>query len=77
MAERLEGFEFKNGHAIYDWETWLNGEVWKLTRGVDFQISAINFRTSASAAATKRGKNTHARIIGDEVILQAYTKDRS
>ena len=53
MATKLDTFTFaaNAGRGTYDWEAWLNGDVWRLTRGEDFKVPISSFRTAAFAAA--------------------------
>lgn len=56
----------------YDWDSWLDGRTWKLTKGEDFHCDAKSFRSSA-AAATKRLRPTSklvSSISGDSVTIR-------
>lgn len=77
MAEVLEEWSFSHrteGYPVrYDWDTWLNGQVWKLKQGEDFPISLPNFRNSVFVAASKRGVKVRTTTNKTEgtVIIQA------
>ena len=43
--------------ALYDWDLILNGEYWKLTKGIDYKGDPRGLRSSAIQAAKKRGLN--------------------
>lgn len=75
MAEILDEFpSFQGGGAgtsKYPWDLWLDGRVWKLTRGVDFYNEPKNFRCQVKNNARVRGKRTTTSVRGDDVIIQA------
>ena len=60
--------------AIYDWDLWLNGEYWKLTKGVDYVNDPRGLRSAARQAAKKRGLNVFysQRDRGDIAYICAY-----
>lgn len=76
MAKQLRHYQFKSGRPTprgYDWKTWLDGNVWELTRGVDFHCHPGSLRPLAYTAAAKLGKKVHVAILEDDrVVLQAY-----
>ena len=62
MAEKISEWDFPSEQqagrkAIYDWDLWLNGEYWKLTKGVDYVNDPRGLRSAARQAAKKRGLN--------------------
>jgi hypothetical protein len=77
MAEVLEDFSFTNraeGFPVrYDWDSWLDGQVWKLKQGEDFTISLVNLRNSVFVAASKRNLKVRTTTNKEEgtVIIQA------
>ena len=79
MAEELESFDFSTGRkAKYDWDKFLNGSIWKLTSGKDFDTSPSSMRCTIFAAAKRRGLNVRSSVRKDDVIFQAHIKsDRS
>lgn len=74
MAERLEHYTFRSrGMAKYqDWDTWFNGQTWKLIKGVDFTCATRSFQSMAFNEAAKRQKKIRANVEGDSVVIQAY-----
>lgn len=77
MAEVVESFGAgPHGNHKYRWEEWLDGQAWKLTRGVDFTVSPNRFRQGSSlqVAAAKRGMRVRTHVDGDSVIIQAYKR---
>ena len=60
----------------YPWEKWLDGRVWKLTKGEDFDSDPKMFRTYVWKVATsKYGCKVETRIVWDDLYVQAYTKE--
>lgn len=76
MAERLESFTFKHGGGkdAYPWDEWMDGTVWKLVRGEDFDCPARTFQTRAHMAARHRGDIKFRTNTIDEntIVIQAY-----
>lgn len=48
-----------------NWGEWLDGRVWLLVGGEDFECKRETFRNAARAAAVKRGLKFTARAVGD------------
>ena len=74
MAEILEDFEFTHrGSAKYPWDLWLDGQVWKIIRGTDYQCASASMRTAAFLAARTRNKNVRTNMImdGKAIVVQA------
>jgi hypothetical protein len=76
VAERLEDFNFRasRGRPGYDWDSWLDGGIWRLTKEIDFWVRPDSFRNQAASAAIKRGGRVRTRIEKDTVVLQFYRK---
>lgn len=55
MAKKLENFEFKRTGTSYPWHEWMDGAVWGLTPGVDFDCTTAAFRVSCYGSAKSRG----------------------
>ena len=77
MAEVLDEFpgrKFGKGRRqIYPWNDWLDGRVWRLTRGTDFKSETKSFASTAAVAADRRGlKLRTTRPDADTVVIQAY-----
>lgn len=60
-----------SGRRRYPWDEWLNGEAWKLRRGVDFESEIYNFRNLAHLTARRRGLRVQTVIDGDTIYVQA------
>ncbi len=80
MAERLENYEFANkaGRPLkYPWDEWLDGSVWRITRGADFDAKPSSVRSGVYRSAQQRGLRTESRIEGDSVIFRATPKENA
>ena len=56
MAKVLKDYKPPAYHGTeYPWEKWLDGQVWLLTKGEDFESTTRSFQISARRAALKRG----------------------
>jgi len=79
MAKKLETFEFgKRGRRQddYDWNNWLDGDIWELTHLKDFKIKPGSFRTTAATAASERGLKVRTALLGDnKVVIQAFKEE--
>lgn len=60
--------------ATYDFNSWLNGEEWKLTKGVDFELEPERFRVYLQNQAAKRGIKAATRVRGDCVHVKAVAR---
>lgn len=60
----------------YDWDNWLDGRVWHLEKGKDFQVASGAFRAAAANAAKVRKLNLKAKIQSNgDVIVKAETPE--
>ncbi len=72
MARTLRHYPKPNKRdSLYPWDTWLDGRVWKLTKGPDFECECNSLRGAAYAAAARAGVTVKVTVDGDHVILQA------
>ena len=56
----------------YDWDSWLDGRVWALTRK-DYGGDAYVFRNAAHATATRRGMRVRTGMNErGQLIIQAF-----
>jgi hypothetical protein len=63
MARKVEEFPDAPSQARYPWDEWLDGDVWELTAGVDFNGKPESLRSVADVQAKKRGGRVQARLI--------------
>lgn len=57
---------------IYPWDDWLDGRIWRVKQGVDFQVSPRSFATMVRVTAWRRGLRARTRIDldGEHVSFQ-------
>ena len=75
MAERLD--EFPSGATKYPWEDWLDGSIWLLRKGVDYDIGTPSMRQAVARAAKASGKQLRTRTEREKdgteaLIIQTY-----
>ena len=75
MAKVIKGkFDFyPPGLRKHDWNKWLDGQIWKLEKDVDFAGLTKNFRTAVYHEAAKRQIQIMTRIMDDgkSIVIQA------
>jgi len=72
MAETLEQYDFSSA-AQYPWDKWLDGRVWRLTRGTDFvKIKSGTMIQNANQAAKVRGGKVRTRKESDDAVVIQY-----
>jgi len=76
MAEVLDNHNFsKRGRrAIYPYDDWFDGRIWKLELFVDFDCKPRSIRQALYNAAAKRNLALSTTVGDDHVIIQAKTK---
>jgi len=78
MSEIVDVFDFRKGlgrKEAYPWDDWADGQVRKLTRGVDFRAEVSSFQNAAYAWARRHDLVAATRIVGiDQVMLQMNPK---
>ena len=78
MAQRVDTFDFgrHRGGAPrkYPWEEWLDGSIWELTHGKDFEPAPRVFRTMAYTRARDHGVSLRTHIGDGVVVLQAVKR---
>ena len=62
MARRVKAFPELARPTKYPWGDWLDGEVWELKSGEDFDGKPANFRSVALAQARNRGGRVRTRL---------------
>tara|TARA_R100000329_G_scaffold27716_1_gene25802 strand:- start:254 stop:517 length:264 start_codon:yes stop_codon:yes gene_type:complete len=75
MATQLENFAFLGAgrKRKYDWDLWLDGNIWELKRPVDFQSNANAMRNGAKQAGRSRGLKVRTTVVDDDtLVIQAY-----
>lgn len=72
MATQLDEFPegLKAGRpSKYDWDNWLNGKVWRLEAGEDFNVTPESFRATVKSAAKSRGGTVKAAKADDKTLI--------
>ena len=70
--EKLKAFEFASPAAKpqYDWDTLLNGDIYKLKAGTDYKCSETTIRMMALANGRKRGVYVKTAKVDGGVVIQ-------
>lgn len=78
MPEIVETHQFKKGRknaSVYPWEEWSDGQIRKLTRGIDFTCKVSSFQNAAYWWARKNGLTASTNIVRvDQVMLRIAPK---
>jgi hypothetical protein len=61
LIERLT-FPRRVTEEKYPWEQWLDGHVWKLSQGEDFDVDLESFRSAIYMAASRKGIRVKTHI---------------
>lgn len=70
--KEVKDFAFEDSSRNkYDWDTILNGKVWKLEKGKDFKCSTKSMAALAKMTAKSRNINVKMQIDGEDVVLKA------
>jgi hypothetical protein len=70
MAKVVNEFDFRVRKSRYPWAEWLDGQIWKLTNGTDFDCTPSAFGNAAYRYARRHGMTVRVCVDGDEVHLQ-------
>jgi hypothetical protein len=77
MAHTLDHFPTSNSR--FAWDQWLDGQVWELLAGDDFDASKpATFRRNARAEGKERGGEVRTRLLereGREVIVLQFVRE--
>lgn len=73
MKRLGEHYDFRRGKGrrSYDWDTWFDGSVYELERGVDFEVLPESMRSAVHYAAESRGLTIKTQVQGDNIVVQA------
>lgn len=69
MAKVIDNSELPY-RGRYPWHLWFNGELWELTRGLDFRCTLNAFQVNAYRTARRKGGIVRTEIEGQKVRLQ-------
>lgn len=77
MAKKLATFNFPHGGRKgieFDWDSILDGEIWQLEQGKDFDADPKTFIGAVARQANSRNLRVKRLIDGKTVTLQAVVK---
>lgn len=77
MAKSLKTFDFPHGGRkgiVYDWASILDGSIWQLTQGEDFDVDPKTFVGAVARAANPLNLRVKRQIDGKTLTLQAVPK---
>ena len=79
MAKQLDDFDFRMRQCNADWSAWLDGSIWELTKGEDFDCEARTFVTRAHSNARSKKRKVKTRVLdgGMRVVLQAIPREQA
>ena len=71
MAKKVSAWPKNISNTRYPWDQWLDGNIWALTKGDDFEQDSEHFRAHVYIAARNRGKKARTTRAGDVLHIQA------
>ena len=73
MAERVDRIPGSRAGGVpkYPWEEWLDGSLWKLIQGKDFECKPESMHSVAKTAARNRHVAVEVHQRGDRIYIQA------
>lgn len=72
LSERRVG-----GPRKYPWDTWQDGQAWRIRRGEDFETSPTSMAGSIRKYAERYGLRVRAHVFVDAVEFQFSTLETS
>jgi hypothetical protein len=76
VAERIDNFTPLRGRpAIYPWERWMDGSMWRIHRGSDFEVSTRSMAQSIRERGRRDGVQVSARQLGEAVEFRFQPAD--
>jgi hypothetical protein len=73
MSEILENYDFPlwgPKDCLYPYDEWFDGQIWKISKGIDFDCTLESMRVSLFTTAKKRGIRIRTARKGDTLIFQ-------
>ena len=59
----------------YQWDTWMDGEWWRLSEGDDYKITTISFRSIAHSHGARHGYRLHTQLADDGIFIRFVKRD--
>lgn len=84
MAELVDSLPAAGRRSGYPWHEWLDGRVWRLERGVDFEGTMQGMRSTVRQAGRRMGVLVKTRVERDHdkpgkperwLYVQAFPRD--
>ncbi len=71
MGQRLTTFDFRADRpagrpAKYPWPQWTDGSIWRIVRGVDFDVAPRSMQATLFARASRDGMRLATRQVIDD-----------
>ena len=64
----------KRKHSRFPWEQWANGKTWKVTKGDDFNSTALRFRQRLYTRAKEFGMKVRTKVIDKKTVAFQFFK---
>lgn len=78
MGQRIDSFTNKpRTQGKYPWNEWVDGSIWRITRGVDFTARMSSMRSHLYGEAYRRGMRVGISEISDDVFEFQFTPKAS
>lgn len=76
MAEKLNDFPRNNSGRpnIYPWDEWLDGSIWFIKKGEDYDSLTSTMRQGIFNMSYRRGGRSRTMVDGDTITFQ-FLKD--
>lgn len=69
VAERIESLQPVARQRLYPWSNWLDGSVWRIRRGTDFEVSGASMAAMVRLRAQHEGGTATCRVVdGGDVV---------
>lgn len=72
MARTVDEMPPRQGWSKYPWEEWMDGQIWELSYGEDFDCAPQNFVIQCHNKAKLLNCRVETRTIDEIVYIQAY-----
>lgn len=59
----------------YPWDQWLDGQVWELTKDVDYSVTMAIMRSLVYTTCKHRGLAVKICVRGNQMYIQASKKE--
>jgi len=72
MSEILENYDFPlwgPKDCLYPYDEWFDGQIWKISKGIDFNCTIESMRISLFNQAKKRGIKVRTSKKGNDTLI--------